>query len=137
MQKLFTSSATSVGGRQGRVVSESGTYDLNMGMPMPGVDMAGKSTPEELFAGAYAACFDTSMMIAAMQKGIQLQGAEVTSHVSLNKGEGYAISVQMDIKIQGVDQQTAEMVVEEGHKMCPFSNAIRNNVEVEFTVTAV
>jgi len=37
MQKLFTSTATAVGGRQGRVASESGTYDLNLGMPMPGV----------------------------------------------------------------------------------------------------
>ncbi len=137
MQKLFTSTATAVGGRQGSVASESGTYELKLGMPMPGVDMTGKTTPEELFAGAYAACFDSAMNIAAMQKRIQLAGSEITSHVSLNKGaEGYAISVEMNITIKGVDQKTAEIIVEEGHKVCPFSNAIRNNVEVTFNVKA-
>lgn len=134
MQKLFTSTATAVGGRQGRVASESGTYDLTLGMPMPGVDMTGKTTPEELFAGAYAACFDSAMTIVAMQKKIQHQGSEITSHVSLNKGDTYAISVEMIVTIQGVDQETAELIVEEAHKICPFSNAIRGNVDVQFTV---
>lgn len=135
MQKLFTSTATAVGGRQGRVASESGTYDLNLGMPMPGVDMTGKTTPEELFAGAYSACFDSALTIVAMQKKAQISGSEITSHVSLNKGDaGYQISVEMIVTIQGADQATAEMLVEEAHKICPFSNAIRNNVDVDFTV---
>lgn len=135
MQKLFTSTATAVGGRQGRVASESGTYDLNLGMPMPGADMTGKTTPEELFAGAYSACFDSALNIVAMQKKAQIAGSEITSHVSLNKGDaGYQLSVEMIITIQGTDQDTAEMLVEEAHKICPFSNAIRNNVDVDFTV---
>lgn len=134
MQKLFTSSATAVGGRQGRVASESGTYDLQLGMPMPGVDMTGKTTPEELFAGAYSACFDSALSIVAMQKKAGVTGSEITSHVSLNKGESYQLSVEMIVTIQGVDQETAEMLVQEAHKICPFSNAIRNNVEVDFTV---
>lgn len=137
MQKLFTSSATAVGGRQGRVASESGTYDLNLGMPMPGVDMTGKTTPEELFAGAYSACFDSALSIVNMQKKAGVTGSEITSHVSLNKGESYNISVEMIVTVQGVDQETAEMLVQEAHKICPFSNAIRNNVEVDFTVKTV
>jgi len=44
------------------------------------------------------------------------------------------LSVEMIITIQGTDQETAEVLVEEAHKICPFSNAIRNNVDVDFTV---
>jgi organic hydroperoxide reductase OsmC/OhrA len=36
----------------------------------------------------------------------------------------------------GVDQKKAEELVESAHKICPYSNAIRGNVEVGITVSA-
>ena len=37
---------------------------------------------------------------------------------------------------KGVDQKKAEDLVESAHKICPYSNAIRGNVEVGITVSA-
>ncbi|AJD92903.1 OsmC family protein [Jeotgalibacillus alimentarius] len=135
MKKLFTSTATAVGGREGRVTAESGSFDLGLAMPMPGADTAGKSNPEELFAAGYAACFDSAMNIVAMQKGIKHDGSEIKADVSLNKGDaGYALSVEMDVLIKGVDEETARQLVEEGHQVCPYSNATRGNIDVSFNV---
>ncbi|KIL53110.1 organic hydroperoxide resistance protein [Jeotgalibacillus campisalis] len=135
MKKLFTSTATAVGGRQGRVTSESGSFDLPLAMPMPGQDTKGSSNPEELFAAGYAACFDSAMNIVAQQKNIQHEGSEITAHVSLNKGDaGYILSVEMDVLIKGVEEDVARQLVEEGHQVCPYSNATRGNMDVNFTV---
>jgi organic hydroperoxide reductase OsmC/OhrA len=40
------------------------------------------------------------------------------------------------ITVTGVDQKKAEDLVESAHKICPYSNAIRGNVEVGITVSA-
>jgi osmotically inducible protein OsmC len=38
--------------------------------------------------------------------------------------------------VTGVNQKKAEELVESAHKICPYSNAIRGNVDVAITVLA-
>jgi Ohr subfamily peroxiredoxin len=47
---------------------------------------------------------------------------------------GYGISVRMKITIPGLDRAQAQKLVEEAHKVCPYSNATRNNIDVQLTV---
>jgi osmotically inducible protein OsmC len=35
----------------------------------------------------------------------------------------------------GADAETAKELVRKAHRVCPYSNATRNNVEVKLTVT--
>ncbi|HBF59874.1 MAG TPA: organic hydroperoxide resistance protein, partial [Exiguobacterium sp.] len=49
MKPMFTSSATAVGGRDGRVVSEDGILDVALAMPVPGSKKQA-TNPEQLFA---------------------------------------------------------------------------------------
>ncbi|TFD96622.1 MULTISPECIES: organic hydroperoxide resistance protein [Jeotgalibacillus] len=134
MKKLFTATATAQGGREGKVRSESGVLDLELTTPRPDAK-PNATNPEELFAAGYSACFDSAMSIIAMQKKIEHTGTEVTAHVSLNKGDaGYIISVDMDVLVKGVDEETAQNLVHAAHEVCPYSNATRGNVDVNFTV---
>jgi len=46
------------------------------------------------------------------------------------------IAVDVDVKVPGLSQAEAEKVVAAGDKVCRYSNAIRNNVEVTITAKA-
>ncbi|EOG2045819.1 TPA: OsmC family protein [Pseudomonas aeruginosa] len=52
-----------------------------------------------------------------------------------NEAGGFGLSVALDVTIHGVPQQEAEKIVEEAHKVCPYSNAVRGNVPVALTVS--
>ncbi|TDL31973.1 organic hydroperoxide resistance protein [Jeotgalibacillus sp. S-D1] len=134
MKKLFTSTATAVGGREGRVRSESGVVDVALAMPGPNASKEA-SNPEELFAAGYAACFDSALNMVAMMSNVKHGGSEVTAHVSLNKDErNYVLSVEMDVLVKGLDEASARSLVNEAHQVCPYSNATRGNIDVNFSV---
>ena len=46
------------------------------------------------------------------------------------------LSAALAVNVTGVDQQKAEELVEAADKICPYSNAIRGNVQVAFIVSA-
>jgi organic hydroperoxide reductase OsmC/OhrA len=39
------------------------------------------------------------------------------------------------VTMAGIDQQTAERLVQAAHAICPYSNAIRGNVDVTISVS--
>lgn len=47
---------------------------------------------------------------------------------------GFALAVALDVVIARVDQATAEAIVTDAHKVCPYSNATRGNVAVALSV---
>lgn len=57
---IHTSTATAVGGRAGSVKNSDGVIDVKLSLPTgfggPGIQK-GTTTPEDLFAAGYAACF--------------------------------------------------------------------------------
>ena len=135
MKKLFTATATAVGGREGRVVSEDGVIDVALAMPGMKKDA---TNPEQLFAAGYSACFDSALNIVSRQEKIKHGGSEVTAHVSLNQGtEGYTISVVLDVLVRDVEIEVAQKLVEAAHQVCPYSRATRDNIIVELEVRTV
>ena len=59
---LYTAHATAVGGRNGRTRSDDGLVDVQLSVPkaMGGPGKPGATTPEDLFAAGYAACFGSA-----------------------------------------------------------------------------
>ncbi len=47
---------------------------------------------------------------------------------------GFGLVVQLNADLPGVERTTAEQLVAEAHQVCPYSNAIRGNVDVEIVV---
>src|ERR1700733_14200748 len=86
-KRLYTATATSVGGRDGHAKTDDGTLDLNM-VP-PGSGKPG-TNPEQLFATGYAACFGSAIAAVARIQKITPGNISVTTKVSLGTvGQGY------------------------------------------------
>jgi organic hydroperoxide reductase OsmC/OhrA len=43
---------------------------------------------------------------------------------------GFGLAVELDVHIPGVDEATAQKIVDAAHEVCPYSNATRGNIEV-------
>lgn len=136
-QKMYETTVKAVGGRNGYVESSSPELRLDVRTPKEMGGAGGEGTnPEQLFAAGYAACFDSALnMVARMQK-IKLEGTEVTATVHFGKVEdgGFGIAATLDVLAKGVDKATAEKLVEAAHQACPYSRAIRGNIDVELNV---
>ena len=132
MSNLFTTRVTATGGRDGQVKSEDGVLDLEVRLPK---ELGGKggayTNPEQLFAAGYAACFDSSIAFVARSQKLNLTSS-VTAAVGLQRSEtGLDLAVTLDVQINGVDQETAERVLQLAHAACPYSRAIHKTVDVK------
>jgi osmotically inducible protein OsmC len=134
---MYTAKATATGGRNGQVKSADGALDIQIRMPK---EMGGPSgtflNPEILFAGGYAACFDSALnMIIKMEK-VQTGTTVVTAEVSIGKHDngGFGLAVKLDVEIPGIDREKAQELANKAHQVCPYSNATRGNVDVQLSV---
>jgi Ohr subfamily peroxiredoxin len=136
MDALYTAVATATHGRDGRAVLADGSLDLELATPKELGGSGKGNNPEQLFAAGYAACFASALGITGRQAGVDLSNASVTGEVSIGKqGEGFGLAVVLRITPpSSVDRGTAEELVEKAHQVCPYSNAIRGNVEVRLVV---
>lgn len=137
MQKLYTATATATGGRDGHVESSDGVLKLDVRMPKELAGPGGSFTnPEQLFAAGYAACFDSALNLVARTKRVKVQATTVTAHVSIGKETdgGFGLGAALDVKVEGVDHETAKELVEAAHQVCPYSKATRGNIAVELRV---
>jgi osmotically inducible protein OsmC len=136
MKALYTAQVHVTGGRDGSARSSDGHLDVQMGMPkaMGGNDKG--TNPEQLFAAGFAACFQGALGVAARARKVSIADCATDSEVSLypKEGGGFYLGVKMDIVFPSLDKKTAEELVQEAHKICPYSNATRGNIEVAFTV---
>jgi osmotically inducible protein OsmC len=140
IKPLYTASATAVGGRNGHTETSDGIVKANLSVPkeLGGPGQPGKATPEHLFAAGYAACFGGALDFVAKQKKRDAAKAKVTCAVTIGPrdGGGFGLAVQMQVEDRGIAQAELEGLVREAHeKICPYSHATRNNVDVRFEVT--
>lgn len=139
MSTLYETTATATGGRSGHVATDDGILDLDLAMPKSLGGKGGATNPEQLFASGYAACFGNAV-IHVTRKTHKVADEDVTVKATVgmqpNDSGGFKLAVALDVAIAGVDQATAEEIVEEAHRACPYSNAIRGNVDVALNVTA-
>lgn len=139
MKILYSTKVAASGGRHGKIHSDDGILALNLALPKSLGGAGGATNPEQLFAGGYAACFENAILrIARETKRPFADGdVEVVTEVGLsrNEADAFVLSVSMAITLAGVDQQTAEEFVRKADAICPYSNAIRGNVDVPKSIT--
>ncbi len=133
MEKVYTAVVTAKGGRDGSIKSSDGVLNLDLKKP---VEMGGEggnhTNPEQLFAGAYGACYLGALGTVAKHDGIDVSEATAEVHVSFNKdGNAYALSAELHVHIPGQGLQEAQHLAEKAHRACPYSKAIRGNVDVK------
>ena len=138
-EPLYTAVATATAGRDGHVETSDGTlkFDLSVPKEMGGAGKPGTTNPEQLFACGYAACFAGAVAFAGSQRKLQARNVQVTSRVTIGKGDdgGFMLAVELQVHLPDVDRSQAEELVQEAHnKVCPYSKATRNNVDVKLTL---
>jgi osmotically inducible protein OsmC len=137
MNVLYTAEATAHGGREGRVRSSDGVLVAELAIPKELGGPGGQaSNPEQLFAAGYAACFDNAMRLTARRMKLQANGASVTARVGIGPdgSGGYGLTVELRARPPELDRDQAEQVVSKAHTVCPYSNAVRGNVDVTVVV---
>lgn len=133
MKIFYKTQATSVGGRTGRVALDDGS--LAFDLVSPNSENKGVN-PEQLFALGYAACFDSALNLLAKNKGLPLQQSTTSAEIGIGQDIGgvYRLAGKITVHIKGLTQEQAQDLVERAHQVCPYSNAIRGNVEVQLDV---
>jgi len=131
---LYTTSATTSGGRAGKTQTTDGNISLDLGLPkeLGGNDEKGKTNPEQLFAMGYSACYGSALQHVAQQQKIDLGDFSVSAEVSLGKNDegDFQLGVILDTFIPGVTVEVGEKLINEAHEVCPYSRATEDNIDV-------
>lgn len=139
MSHLYVTRVTAVGGRSGTIKSDDGILDLPLAMPKELGGKGGATNPEQLFAAGYAACFENAVIHVTRGQADKVRDndIEVVGEVGLlpNGAGGFNLAVTLDVEIAGLDQAKAEEIVRAAHAVCPYSNAVKGNVDVKINVS--
>lgn len=130
---LYTAKSHVTGGREGQGRSSDGRVDVKLSSPGgPGEG----TNPEQLFAVGYSACFMGAMKAVAPKLKLTVPpDAAIDAEVDLGPTSlGYGIAVRLNVSVPGMERAQAEQLVAEAHKVCPYSNATRNNIDVQLKV---
>jgi osmotically inducible protein OsmC len=139
IKPLFTATATATGGRNGHTQTSDGVVKADLSVPkeMGGPGRPGTATPEHLFAAGYAACYGGALDFVAKQHKKDASKASIQCAVTIGPrdGGGFGLSVKMRVEDPSLPQSDLESFAKEAHeKICPYSHATRNNVDVAFEV---
>ena len=95
-------------------------------------------TAEQLFAGAWSACYSGALGYAAKAKKVTLPSdMSVDIEVDLGMtGNAYFIQARIDVCMPGVALDVAEAIAHAAHDMCPYSKAVHGNIDVATNVVA-
>jgi lipoyl-dependent peroxiredoxin len=133
---LYTAHVHTTGGRDGHCVSDDGILDLKL-TPPKAMGGAGNATnPEQLFAAGYSACFMGAMKhVAKLEKVTISPKASIDASVDIGPvGEAFGIAVKLVVSLPGLEKEVAQNLVDKAHKVCPYSNATRGNIQVSITL---
>jgi osmotically inducible protein OsmC len=130
---LYTAEAHVTGGRiAGHGRTSDGVLEVDLRSPP---ELGGEepgTNPEQLFAVGYASCFESALAAVARRKKLEVGDVEIDSKVMLVTGEerSFTIAVELAVKLPSLGDEDAVELVEAAHKVCPYSNATRGNIDV-------
>jgi lipoyl-dependent peroxiredoxin len=134
---IYTAEAHVTGGRQaGHGRTADGALEVDIRIPSELGGEGGGTNPEQLFAVGFASCFESAMSVVARREKREADDAESESKVNLipTEDRGFGLAVELDVTLPSVqDAEEAKRIVAAAHKVCPYSNATRGNVDVTLT----
>jgi Ohr subfamily peroxiredoxin len=125
---LFTGKTHVTAGRNGAAQSRDGQLDIKLPQPHPAA--------ENLFGAAWSACYLGAVELAAAQRKVKLPDERaVDAEIDLNlAGSAFFLRARLNVSLPGVDREVAQQLIDEAHGICPYSKAVRGNIEVTTTL---
>lgn len=127
------------GGRDGLAGTTDKHFTVKLTVPKEMGGPGGEGVnPEQLFATGYAACFLGALRFVASQEGHAIApDATITSKVGIGPredGGGFGLAIALTVAVPGLDRALLADLVAKAHHVCPYSHAIRNNIDVVTTI---
>ena len=135
---------------QGSVARGSGTIgaassgaftELPFSLPSRVARTQGKTSPEELLAGAHGACFGMSLANELGQVGVEVERLELRCTITMDEvvGQGHEIvhsAIAAAVTGTGIDDAVLEAARVAADEGCPFSRMLKAaGAGVEITAT--
>ena len=119
-----------------QAASPEAPRDLDVKLSPPGTAGTG-TNPEQLFAAGYGACFDSALRFVARSQKITVNESKIETTIKLfAKPEGgFQLGAHLQVSLPGLDHTVAQGLVDAAHRVCPYSNATRGNIEVQISLT--
>jgi len=134
---IYTAQAHVTGGRvHGHGRSADGALEVDLRLPVEMGGEGGGTNPEELFAVGYAACFEGALGTVARRAKQDTGDVSIDSKVMLvtTEDRAFTVAVELDVQLSAIeDPAKAVELVAAAHKVCPYSNATRGNIDVTLT----
>ena len=143
MKPLYTAVVTVTPGKEGHARmsgharSSDGILDLDLAFPTELGGHGQGTNPEQLFAAGYAACFHGALALAARKARVDASKATINCAVTIGRDPGdggYMLAAKLTVEMPGTEREKAKQLIDQAHKLCPYSKAIHGNVNVEVTV---
>jgi Ohr subfamily peroxiredoxin len=144
IQKVLVTGKTRTTGFDAEVISGNHEGKLNINLTVPGNSAArtylfavdAHPTAEQLFAGAWSACYIAAVGIVAKQKNVTLP-ADTAVEIEVDLGLGgneYFLQARINLIVPGIDHDVATAIAHGADAMCPYSKATRGNIDVALNV---
>jgi Ohr subfamily peroxiredoxin len=143
--QVLATGKTRTTGHDAAIFSGKHEGKLNINLSTPG-NPAGRAhafeaiephpTAEQLFAGAWSACYSAAVGIAAKEKKVVLP-ADTAVEIEVDLGQGgaeYFIQARLTVFAPGADQAAVTAVAHLADAICPYSKAVRGNIDVVLNV---
>lgn len=131
---LYQTEARATGGRDGHARTADGSLNVWLGLPKELGGNGFGNNPEQLFAAGYAACFLSAMKSVARSGNHPRVPDQtiVTAQVGIGPldEQRFGLAITLRIELPGVERTAAEALVADAHQTCPYSNAVRGNIDV-------
>jgi lipoyl-dependent peroxiredoxin len=132
---------------QGDLVNGSGTVEsvtsgalgpLDVSWASRAEDPNGKTSPEELIAAAWAACFSMALSSGLAKAGHVAERLETSATVTFQPGEGIVKgALKVRGTVEGLDGAGFAEAAETAKKNCPVSKALAGIPEVSLDAALV
>lgn len=133
---------------QGNLMKGSGTFDLASSGTMTGAQVTfarrignpeGSTSPEELIAAAHASCYAMALSNTLGEQGNDPEELNISATCTLDTDSLKITTMVLDIRgnVPGVDEEGFRSAAEQAEQICPVSNALRGNVDIQLNTRLV
>jgi lipoyl-dependent peroxiredoxin len=132
-KSIYTAEAHVTGGRiAGHGHTSDGALEVDLRSPVELGGDGGGTNPEQLFAVGYAGCFESALAAVARRRKLEVGDVAIDSKVDLVTAEdrSFTIAVELAVTLPSVEDEAAVELVRAAHKVCPYSNATRRNIDM-------
>ena len=127
---------------RGNLFKGSGTFDLVSSKAIQGLPVTwasrterpdGKTSPEELIAAAHASCFAMAFSDTLAEQGNEPEELNINAVCTFDADQLKVTTMILDVRgrVPGLDAEGFQNAAERAEQVCPVSNALRGNVDIQ------